>query len=196
MPWLAGWTLQARSPAARHNRLPLVEALWIARQAAMGIGALACAGWTHSDIKPANIMISPDGHTTLLDLGLARRPADEDRTLDQALVGTPWYMAPETLLSTTRPDTRSDIFSLGAVLYELLTGRVPFGAATAEELVTTHRQGEPTELRKLAPDVPAVVARLVHAMLAKEPLRRPQTSAELVRRLTAIEIAYFSDGCE
>jgi len=204
MPWLRGCTLAAHLGANRHageggmpgSRLPLVVALWIARQVAMALEALVQPGWTHADVKPANIMISPEGHATLLDLGLARRPDDEDRSFDRAIVGTPSYMAPEALLSTLRPDIRSDIFSLGAVLYEMLAGRVPFAAATAEELIALHRQEEPAELRALAPEVPAIVAQLVHAMLAKEQLRRPQTPQELIGLLTAAEIAHFADGCE
>jgi serine/threonine-protein kinase len=219
MPWLRGRTLaaclrsrqscagdailsprQVRSEssaraASERDSVPLVVALWIARQVACALDALARAGWTHGDVKPANVMISPEGHVTLLDLGLARRPADEDRTFHRAIAGTPWYLAPEALLSTLRPDMRSDIFSLGAVLYEMLAGRVPFAATSAEELIALHRQAEPAELRALRPHVPATVSQLVHGMLAKEPLRRPQTPQEIIARLASAEIAHFSDGC-
>ena len=191
MPWLEGMTLAARMASRAGLTVSIAQALWLARQVAEALDALDSAGWTHADVKPANIMVSRAGHATLIDLGLARRPADEDRTLDRTVVGTPWYMAPEMLLSTLRPDIRSDIFSLGAMLYEMLAGRVPFAAADAAALVTAHRQDEPVDLRELVPHVPSEVAQLVHAMLAKEPLRRPQTPRALVERLTVLEIAHL-----
>ena len=121
-----GETLARRLSQPFAPPLPTTFAVWIARQVAEALDALDQAGWTHADVKPANIMVSPMGHATLLDLGLAHRPADEDHGLAGILVGTPWYMAPETLLSAVRPDIRSDIYSLGAVLYEMLAGRLPF----------------------------------------------------------------------
>jgi len=197
MPWLDGETLAARitlpAPSRASSSRSAPFALWMARQVAEALDALDCAGWTHADVKPANIMVSPAGHATLLDLGLARRPADEDRGLDGCIMGTPWYMAPEMLLSTVRPDIRSDIFSLGAVLYEMLAGRRPFVAGDAATLIAAHRQEEPAELRSLAPHVPTEVAQLVHAMLAKEPLRRPQTPREVVRALVKLEIAHLGE---
>lgn len=187
MPWLEGQTLDR---FARQS-LPLPVALWIARQVAEALDALDRAGWMHADVKPANIMISPTGHATLLDLGLARRPADEDRAHEHFWIGTPLYMAPEMLLSTTRGDVRSDLYSLGAVLYELLCGRPPFAARDAGELVTAHRQQEVTPLRELCADLPKNVADLVHTLLAKQPLRRVQTARELVRALMSLEIEYL-----
>ena len=193
MPWIEGATLAVLQASATERTVPLPTALWIARQVAEALTALDAAGWTHSDVKPANIMVSPAGHATLLDLAFARRPDDEDRSRECFIAGTPWYMAPETLLSTMRPDIRSDIYSLGAVLYEMLAGRLPFTATDAAELITAHRQAEPPNVRELAPDVPKTVAALLHEMLSKEPLRRPQSPAEVVKRLTALEIESFGD---
>ncbi|MBI2825000.1 MAG: serine/threonine protein kinase [Planctomycetia bacterium] len=190
MPWLAGQTLAARLAVQR--KLGVGEALWLARQVAEGLAALEEAGWIHADVKPANVMVSPEGHATLLDLGFARRPADEDQA-SRPMVGTPWYMAPETFVSAVRPDVRSDIFSLGVVLYEMLAGRRPFEAVTAAGLINAHRQQEPPPIRELVPEMPSDVAKLVHAMLAKEPLRRPQTAVEVVTKLTALEVECFGE---
>jgi len=214
MPWLAGSTLESllarrllnasssqrsgwRRPTTEsplQTQLSLVHALWFARQIAEALSALDAAGWTHSDVKPANVMISPQGHATLLDLGLARRPADEDHSIDRALVGTPAYMAPELFVSTVRPDIRSDIFSLGALLYEALTGRkaVQWPGVTPAPAMPGRRLSP--DLKLLAQVAPPAVAQLVQQMLAGEPLRRPQKPAELVDALHALEIEYFVEG--
>lgn len=193
MPWLEGQTLT--SVLAKESNAPLSAsfALWIARQVAEGLDALDRAGWIHADIKPANIMVSPAGHATLIDLGLARRPADEGATSIKELIGTPWYMAPEVLLNVAAPDIRSDLYSLGAVMYEMLSGRPPFPMAGAAALIEAQRAGEVTPLRELVPHTPAAVARLVHALLAREPLRRPQSPGAVLRELLPLEVAHFGE---
>ena len=175
MPYLTGWSLDAAVSAEQRPAVPV--ALWIARQVAEALEALNAAGWMHADIKPSNIRVSPAGHATLVDLGSAQRP-DEGRSLaDRPLVGTLAYMAPEMLVSSLQADIRSDIYSLGVTLYQLLTGRLPFPSGDAQRLIRDHRQELPTDLRLWAPQMPTHVARLVRQMLAKQPLRRPQTRA-------------------
>ncbi|HEY1601555.1 MAG TPA: serine/threonine-protein kinase [Pirellulales bacterium] len=193
MPWLDGGTLATRLAHRDAGAENITFALWVARQVAQALDAFDAAGWTHADVKPANIIVSTSGHATLIDLGFARRPADEDRTIDPTVMGTPRYMAPEMLLSALRCDIRSDIFSLGAVLYEMLSGRQPFEAPSAAALITMHRQLAPVDLRELAPAVPTEISQLVHAMLAKEPLRRPQTAREVIQHLTSLEIAQLAE---
>lgn len=189
MPLLEGVTLSKRLSGGDRPSLPM--ALWIARQAAEALAALHESGWMHADVKPSNLFVSPDGHVTLFDLGFARRPDDTTSIINRCVTGTMHYIAPEMITSALRPDIRSDIYSLGATLYELLVGRPPFVARSMEQLAELHRQAEPELLRKLAPLIPAPVARLVHQMLSKEPLRRPQTPAEVIDRLVPLEIASF-----
>jgi len=191
MPWLEGSTLQAHLAAARPIDLP--TALGIVRQVAQALEPLAAAGWMHGDVKPGNIFISPEGHVTLLDLGFARRSHETGSAADRYVVGTCSYMAPELITSTLRADIRSDIYSLGAVLFELLSGRPPFDGRTLAELAGRHKQAAPPNLASLAAHLPPEVVRLVHQMLAKDPLRRPDGPDELVQRLTRLEIAMFSE---
>ncbi len=190
MPWLDGASLAVRLAEGQPFGVP--EALWIVRQTAEALDALHRAGWIHGDVTPGNIHLSPTGHVTLLDLNFARRREEIGSAVDRPIMGTCGYLAPEYLTSALRPDIRSDIYSLGAVLFELLSGQRPFAAETLAEVAIEHRQGASPELVRLAPHVPREVFPLVRRMMANDPLRRPQTPRELIDRLVALEIATFS----
>jgi serine/threonine-protein kinase len=165
--------------------------LWIARQTAEALAALDGAGWRHGDIKPSNIFLSPQRHVTVLDLGFARHRDERDTA--RVLSGSGHYLAPEHATAGGRPDIRSDIYSLGVVLYQLLAGHVPLDGATLEELIARHKQTAPLPLRRAAPHVSPGVASLVQRMLAKDPLRRPQSPGELLAELVRLEIESFSE---
>ena len=189
MPWLPGRTLRKMLDERTPLDVPFV--LWIVRQTAEALSALAAAGWRHGDLKPSNLFISPEGHVTVLDLGLARRDGESDSVLDRCVTGTCHYLAPEAITSTMASDIRSDIYSLGAVLFEMLTGRLPFPGDSLEAIVTAHRQARAPDPRRLAPHLPNGVVRLVRQMLSKEPLRRPQTPEELITQLSRLEVVSF-----
>jgi len=191
MPWLTGTTLAQR--LACQPVLELPDTLWIVRQAAEALDALHAAGWMHGDVKPSNLFVSPEGHVTLLDLGFARRPAEIGSVLDRCVMGTCNYIAPEMITSALRTDIRSDLYSLGVVLFEMLSGRLPWKASDLADLARQHHEVRPPELRHLVPGLPTGVARLVREMLCKEPLRRPQTPRELLERLVPLEIAAFAE---
>lgn len=191
MPWLTGQTLAKRLCGDRLLDLPV--ALWTARQVAEALDALDTSGWMHGDVKPSNIFVAPDGHVTLLDLGFARHRDEVAWAADRCVKGTCNYIAPEMITSRLRPDTRSDVYSLGVVLFEALAGRLPFAGSDLGEVATQHKEVRPPDLRRLAPHLPKDVTRLVHEMLAKDPLRRPQTPAELVDRLFRLEITSFAE---
>ena len=191
MPWLAGQTLEARLAAGEAIDLP--ESLGIIRQAAEALAALDDGGWIHGDVKPSNILVSNEGHATLLDLGLARRRGESGEMMDRSVMGALHYLAPECLASAAAADVRSDIYSLGAALFQILAGRLPREADAAAELVLLRRQAAPPDLSKLVPSLPRAAAVLVRRMLANEPLRRPQSPGELIRALTDLEIATFSE---
>ena len=159
---------------AEQERLAVPLALWIARQVAEGLDALfEATGMIHSDVKPANILVSPTGHATLIDFGFVQTPAEASHWATRPLAGTLAYIAPEMVTSALAAGPRSDIYSLGVTLYEMLSGRRPWDSDDPGELATLHREAKPADVRALRPDVPAPVAELVHSMLAKDPLRRP-----------------------
>ena len=184
MPKLQGDTL------ASPRRFGVSMALCIARQVAEALAALADAGWLHGDVKPANIVVSPGGHVTLIDLGCCRRL---DEASPPAFRGTVAYAAPETLTSSMVWDIRSEIYSLGVVLFELLEGGHPFPGRDAGETAHHHLATPAPDLRRRIPHLSSEVARLVASMLAKEPLRRPQSAATLIHELVALEIATLTD---
>ena len=190
MPLLEGSTLQTRLQSPTRIDLPVVA--WIGRQVAEALDALQRAGWKHSDVKPSNVFISRTGHVTLIDLGFACGVDERGTIADRPVVGTMQYMAPEVLYSSTGGGIHSDVYSLGVTLFEMLTGRLPFDANDIAELATRHRQDLPSAVRRLAPHVPTRAARLIHQMLAKEPLRRPIPS-DVVRRLAALEVETFAE---
>ncbi len=167
---------------------PLGHALWIVRQIAEALAALHQHRWLHGDVKPANIMVQPNGHATLIDLGFAQRFGETAQLAARAFCGTVRYAAPERLTSATAIGGASDCYSLGAVLFELLAGRPPFTSSDAHALAVAHVQETPPDVRQLAPQVPREASALVDQLLAKNPLRRP-TASELVARLCRLEIA-------
>jgi serine/threonine protein kinase len=191
MPLLPGATLAAHLGAGLS--LPVPVALWIARQVAEGLNGLyTAANMMHADVKPSNIFVAPDGHATLIDLGYAQ-PIDQHPSLnDRPIVGTLSYIAPEMVTSALAADIRSDIYSLGVTLYEMLAGTLPFAATDPATVAVLQRDAVPRRLDQLNPGIPCQVADLVQRMLAKEPLRRPQTPADLAASLVALEIKYFA----
>ena len=191
MPWLDGASLATRIADGQQFGVP--EALWFVRQTAEALDALHTAGWLHGDVTPGNIHVSSTGHVTLLDFNFARRSHETGSAVDRPIMGTCGYLAPEYITSTLQPDIRSDIYSLGVVLFEILSGRRPFLGETLAQLATQHRQAAVPDLARLAPHVPREVVHLVRQMMAKEPLRRSQTPRELIDRLVALEIATFSE---
>ncbi|MBW3599815.1 MAG: serine/threonine protein kinase [Planctomycetes bacterium] len=190
LPYLSGVTLaEALSASAP---LTASHALWIARQMCEALAALHRHGWRHGDVKPANVHVSPTGHVTLLDLGLAQ-PCESRPLRDRMFAGSVAYAAPETFCTAEPIHAVSDVYSIGVMLFEMLTGRVPFDDADADRVAAAHLQESPPDIRSLSPQTPGRAARVIRRMLAKSPLRRP-TSTECVGLLTGLEIELFGEG--
>lgn len=177
----------------QQRRLPLAVTLWIARQVAEALDALhTTARMIHSDVKPANIVVAPDGHATLVDLGFVHTPGESRHWSTRPVYGTLNYLAPEALTSSLTAAPQSDIYSLGVTLYEIIAGALPFVARDAEQLIRQHREAKPDCIRSRRPETPKPVASLIHRMLAKDPLRRPESAAHVADELVRLEIDSFS----
>jgi len=188
--------LEGRSLARileQQRQLPMAITLWIGRQVAEALDALhATARMIHSDVKPANIVVAPDGHATLVDLGFVHTPGESRHWSTRPVYGTLNYLAPEALTSSLSASPQSDIYSLGVTLYEVITGGLPFVGRDAEHLIRQHREAKPECIRTRRPETPKHVASLIHRMLAKDPLRRPENAAEVADELVRLEIESFA----
>jgi eukaryotic-like serine/threonine-protein kinase len=187
LEWLAGASLEHQLEC--HGRLDVAQAVWIARQCVVALIDLAAAGFSHGDVKPGNILLDPDGVAHLVDLGFARRHGGAARTADrQSLLGTPEYLAPETMLRGHLNPVSLDVYSLGVTLYQMLTGRLPFHDATVAGILRMQRQARPARLERSGVEVPQALSDLVARMLAKQPVRRPACLNSLLRDLLDIEL--------
>ncbi|NLW51370.1 MAG: protein kinase [Candidatus Brocadiaceae bacterium] len=173
----------ARHLVKKHGALPVARATDIIRQAAEGLACAHEAGVIHRDIKPDNLMITREGVVKIADLGLARQVDAETTalTLTGTGMGTPLYTAPEQSTDAKKADVRSDIYSLGATWYHLVTGAVPFDGSTPWEILTRHAKEPVRPPISVRPDVPRAVSALIEHMLAKKPEDRVQSARELCR---------------
>ena len=185
MPYVEGESLRNRLD--REHRLPVEEALIIAREVADALEYAHQHGVVHRDIKPENILLSA-GHAVVADFGIARAiQAAGDQTVTQTgmLLGTPAYMSPEQAAGDSELDGRSDIYSLGCVLYEMWTGAPPFIAATAQAVIAMRFIHRPSEVSSLRDGVPAWGSRAVARALALDRVERYATAAQFAAALIA-----------
>ena len=184
MPYVACESLQQRLD--RCGTLELVDILRIGMQTANGLAAAHAQGLVHRDVKPANILLEIGVEKVMLtDFGLARAIDDASITRTGIIAGTPLYMSPEQ--SRGEPvDARSDLFSLGTVLYTLATGRTPFRAESTYGILRRLSDESPRPLREISPQFPAWFEMIIHKLLAKHPGDR---------YASAIEVAQLMEGC-
>lgn len=189
-PYLVVQCLSGESLAARlaSGPLPLDEVVELTRQVLHALVALGDAGITHRDVKPDNLMFDrrPDGSQLLklVDFGIATERHGEAPFVPRELVGTPNYMAPEQVRGE-EADARSDLYALGATVYELLTGRTPHRGETLQELAAATLFDPITPVRALRPDCPEELARLITKALAREPAQRFASAREMLSALEA-----------
>jgi len=179
MEYVPGQDLKERIPA--EGGLPLDQAVRLFVQACAGIGYAHRAGLVHCDIKPHNMLITPDQRLKVTDFGIARALAsiNPDERSD-AIWGSPAYFSPE-LAAGRAPSPASDVYSLGVVLFQILTGRLPFTASSPQEIALQHRFESPPSPRSLNPDISPQLERIILKVLSKEPSARYRTADQLGR---------------
>jgi serine/threonine protein kinase len=177
--YIDGESLLAR--LKRTRPLPLTEALTVAEDLLRGLAYAHSKGIIHRDIKPANILLTSSGQAKIADFGVAR-PLHSSLTVSRSLVGTPNYMSPEQV-KTTPVSPRSDLFSAGIVMYEMLTGAKPFGAPDLSAILYNVVNHTPKPANEVNPAVPETVARVVARLLAKKPEDRYDNATDALSDL-------------
>ncbi len=174
-----------KSMIHQRSRFPLEEALALIIQACAGIGYAHRAGLVHCDVKPQNMLVTPDQRLKVVDFGIARALASIQPDEQAEVVwGSPQYFSPEQA-SGHPPSPASDVYSLGVVLFEMLTGQLPFIASNPEELARMHRETPPPSPRKLNPEIPPALEQVLLKVLSKEPASRYRTADQLGRVLVS-----------
>jgi serine/threonine protein kinase len=186
MPYVEGESLRGR--LARERQLPVEDAIRIAREAAQALQYAHDHEVIHRDIKPENLLLTRDGNTLVADFGIARGPSGsaESRLTETGLaIGTPAYMSPEQAAGDRGLDARSDLYSLAAVLYEMLAGQPPFTGATTQAMLARRFTEAAPSVRALRPSVPDVVDQAIRKALAAVPADRFSTAAQFAQALGA-----------
>lgn len=170
-----------------HAPLPVEDALRLARQIAEGLAAAHARGVVHRDLKPANILLDTQGNAYISDFGVARSLATSGQTRTGAVVGTPDYLSPEQARGE-HVDARSDLYALGLMLYEMLTGKPAFAGGTVAEVLAQRMLKVPASVTHGRADVPAWVARLVDRLLRPQAAHRFQSAGEVIAAIDRREV--------
>ena len=170
MEYVSGPTL--KEVIQQKGCLEPFEAVRIAKEIASALESAHRNNLVHCDIKPHNILVMPDGHVKVTDFGIARAVSASTMTYSGSVMGSVHYFSPEQAKGTAIT-TKSDVYSLGVVLYEMLTGELPFNGETSISIALKHLQEEPVPVRQLRPSIPPVLEAIVQKAMSKDPLLRP-----------------------
>ena len=204
MEYVKGTTLA--DLVKRNGQLPITKAIDYARQAAAGLQHAHEQGMVHRDMKPHNLMLTPDGTVKILDFGLASLSSETIATSDDVsqstdtsltrvgcVMGSPDFISPEQATDARQADIRSDIYSLGATLYYLLCGQPPFSDGGVDQRLKDHAETAPVAINRLRHDVPQELSDVVSRMLAKDPAQRYASPREVESALNLLKVAQ-ADG--
>ncbi len=183
--YVSGGSVADLLKKSEQHRLAIPEALRVAEQLCQALAYAHARGIVHRDLKPANVWLTEDGKAKLGDFGLAIGPNFSDVYLEGSLVGTVAYVAPEAAMGRLA-EPRSDLYSLGILLYELVTGRTPFQGDLVVSIISQHMHTPPVAPSWHNPGVPAALEAVILQLLAKDPAGRPQTAAEVAQALAQI----------
>ncbi|HTJ46333.1 MAG TPA: serine/threonine-protein kinase [Kofleriaceae bacterium] len=175
MEYVAGRTLA--DVISSRGLVPIGDCVDVLQQVCTGLAAAHDAGVIHRDLKPGNVLVGERNHVKIIDFGLAKATAAEGMTATGMLLGTPYYMSPEQVRGR-RVDASTDIYSLGALAYHLVTGRPPFSGDNAIAVGFAHLSETPPPPKQLRPELPDALESVIMRALAKEPGDRPRTAAE------------------
>jgi len=185
---MAGYDGETLAQRLRRGPLPVPEAVALARQIAQGLTKAHQKGIVHRDVKPANVMITGDGIVKILDFGIAKLAGAAAGSRAGFAVGTPAYMSPEQARGED-VDGRTDVWSLGVVLFEMVAGQRPFRSGDQQAAIDALLHDEPKMLAEVLPEAPPELARIVGRMVVKPPDERYPTMAAVLSDLTALESA-------
>jgi dienelactone hydrolase len=171
----------------RRGPMPIDDVLRIGRQIALGLGRAHEKGIVHRDLKPANVFVTTDGTVKILDFGIARLLDQTHMTRAGATVGTVGYMAPEQARGET-VDARADVWALGVILHEMLTGKSAFGGGHPAVVLDAIRSREPARLSDVRPDTPAALVTAIERALAKDPAQRLASAAHFVSAIDSSDL--------
>ena len=175
--------LDLRRQVLKHGTLDEVTAASVISQAAVGLAYAHTRGLVHRDVKPANLLVTPEGHVKLLDLGLAGSEIEGESARLGRVVGTMDYTAPEQIRTPDSVGPSADIYALGCTLYFILTGEVPFPGGTRHEKAQRQLKDQPRPVRQLKPGVSERFCQVVESMMRKDAADRPASAEEVVERL-------------
>ena len=173
MEYVSGPTL--KEVIQQKGCLEPIEAVRIAKEIASALESAHRNNLVHCDIKPHNILVMPDGHIKVTDFGIARAVSTSTMTYSGSVMGSVHYFSPEQAKGTVIT-TKSDVYSLGVVLYEMLTGQLPFNGETSVSIALKHLQEEPVPIRQLNPSIPPVLEAIVQKAMSKDPADRPNST--------------------
>jgi serine/threonine-protein kinase len=193
MPFVEGESLRTR--VAREGELPVSDAVRILQDVARALAYAHRHGVVHRDVKPENVLLGEDG-ALVCDFGVAKALGDaagrgpaNALTATGVALGTPSYMAPEQVAADPNADHRADVYALGVLAYEMLTGEPPFRAASLQQVLAAHATQQPDPVTRRRPSVPPALAALIMHCLEKHPADRPQSADEVLRELQLVDPA-------